>query len=213
MRKIAALAAALLVLAPPASSSGGALGRTFGVGIRAGTVRSMGGGWTAEKRMSEAVNAGPDVDVAFEKWIGDHFKNELDLKLAWMSFRDGSFPGAADDPSFTIPALVFSNSYFFGANRLRPFLSAGAGIYFWKINTGGPLRRVYRSEGERLEKMSYGLHGGAGAECMLSKRASLNLEARYHAILSQDRFIFGNEFTEQGVLTAAAGVSVYFTTP
>jgi hypothetical protein len=210
---VATIVASLLILSAPALAEGETLGRSFGIGMRIGTATSTNGGWSAGRSMPDAVRTGPDLNVAVEKWVTDHFEVELEAKLAWMSFREGAFPERVEHASFTVPALLFSNSYFFSMNRLRPFVAAGAGLYAWKINTGGPLGGVYRTGGERFEKMSYGLHGGLGAEYIVSRQASVLVEARYHFIFSQDRFVFGSEFTEQGMLTMSVGVSGYFSTP
>jgi hypothetical protein len=211
LKKIFIVVAVLALVAPLSKVGARDFNRSIGIGLRAGLASSVNGSWTAENSMRESAEAGPDFAIAIEKWIGGHFRCEMAVMLAWMNFKEGSFPAKADSPSFTVPGLTFSNSYHFTSNRVRPFLAAGAGVYFWKINTDGPLGCVYRREGEKLQKMSYGLSAGGGAELISSPRTSVTIDVRYHYVLCRDRFIFGSSFTEQGILTLTCGASFYLT--
>ncbi len=206
-----ALLATLLALCPgPSSAAGNALGGPFGIMLGAGACRSLDGAWTASQGMREATKLGPAFEVAVEKWIGGHYRCEAAAMLAWMDFEPASFPPGASDPSFTTGALLFGNFYHFTEARIRPFVAAGTGIYFWKMNTDKPLGGVLRVEGTRFQKASWGLNAGLGLEWAVSPLVSVMLEARYHYILSEDGFLFGDAFTEQGVLTAGLGVSYSF---
>lgn len=210
MKRIAAGVIALILCAQPTGAVGGDFARSFGIGVRGGIARALNGGWSAAQGMRGATKIGPDFEVAVEKWIGGHYRCEAAVMLAWMDFKTGTFPVGAAGPSFTTSALVFGNCYHFTDALLRPFVAAGAGIYFWNMNTDKPLGGVLRIGGTRFQKMSYGLNAGGGLEWAASPQLSIVLEARYHYILAQDRFLFGDAFTEQGVLTLGLGASCFF---
>jgi hypothetical protein len=210
LNRIAAGVIALILCAQPAGALGCDFARSFGIAVRGGMARSLNGGWDAARGMRGATKVGPDFEIAVEKWVGGHYRCEAAAMLAWMDFNKGAFPIAASGPSFTAGALVFGNCYHFTEARVRPFVAAGAGIYFWKMNMDRPLGGILRTEGTRFQKMSYGLNAGAGLEWVASPLFSIVLDARYHYILAEDRFLFGDSFTEQGVLTLGAGVSYSF---
>ncbi len=210
MRRIAAGVIALILCAQPTGALGGDFARSFRIGVRGGMARALNGGWSAAQGMRGATKIGPAFEVAVEKWIGGHYRCEAAAMLAWMDFKTGAFPVGAAGPSFTTSALVFGNCYHFTDARLRPFVAAGAGIYFWEINKDRPLGGVLRTGGTGFRKMSYGLNAGGGLEWAAAAHLAIILEARYHYILAEDRFLFGDAFTEQGVLTLGLGASYAF---
>jgi len=204
------IALLLMCLALLSSSSNAEPTRTFGFTVSAGTAISVNGSYNEAVDMPNALEAGYDYDIAFDKWIGRHFRASMTVKLAWMKFKNGTEGVAGESPSFTVPALVFRNFYHFASGRIRPFVSGGTGLYFWRFNTDGVLGSVARFEGERQQKMSIGVNAGAGLEVVLSKNSSILIDPSYHYILSQDRFVFGERFTEQGFVTLDVGFSYYF---
>jgi hypothetical protein len=210
MRRIAAVVIAAALCAQPSAALGAGWLRSFGITVGAGAARSLNGGWTAAQGMGQATTIGPDFEVALERWLGGHYRCEAAAVLGWMDFKAGAFPVQARGPSFTTSALLFGNCYHFTSERLRPFIAAGTGIYFWKINTDRPLGGVLRIQGSEFQKMSWGINAGGGLDWAASPLVSFILEARYHYILSEDRFLFGDSFTEQGVLTVGIGVSYAF---
>jgi len=191
---------------PPCSA---ASSRTLGVGLSAGFLKSISGSYDGSLEMNEALETGYSYGIELERWIGDHFRASMVFGLSWMRFKETASGVEGEDPCFTVPALMFRNSYHFTTGRIRPFISAGAGLYFWKFNSSGPLGAVMRFEGERLQKMSIGLLGGVGLEVAVSDNISVIIEPVYHYILSKDRFIFGEGFSEQGMMSFSLALHYY----
>jgi len=203
---VAIIAFALML---PATHSYASERRTLGISLSAGLAKSINGTYDGSLEMKDALKTGYDYNIDIERWIGEHFRASMTFKLSWMNFKDTAEGVTGESPSFTVPALIFRNSYHFTSHRIRPFVSAGAGLYFWKFNTDKPLGAVLRFEGERQQKMSIGLNIGAGVEIALSRNFSLIIDPVYHFILSKDSFVFGEGFSEQGMVSLSMGVHYY----
>ena len=182
----------------------------IGISLGGGFARSINGTYNGPYEMSDALNMGPSFNLSVERWIGDHFRTSMGFGLLWMNFKEDAEGPAGENPSFTIPVITFRNLYHFTTKKMRPFVSFGAGLYFWRFNTDKPLGSVLRFEGERQQKMSIGLSTGVGLEISIGPNISILIDPVYHYILSKDSFVFGNGFSEQGILTTNIGVCYTF---
>lgn len=213
MTRPTALLTATMILFASFSANSAERDRTFGFGIHTASIHSINGTYTDGTAMRDAVGVGPGFGATVERWVGKHFRTGITASLAWMGFNEDMSYEDNDSPTFSIFALVFDSSYHFTNKRLRPFLSAGAGLYSWRITEDGQFGTPQRFEGEKLEKLSIGLKAGFGIEYNINDSLSLKFESAYNYILAKDSFLFGNEFTEQGILMFGIGVTYYLTTP
>jgi len=184
----------------------------IGLTLSGGFTKSINGTYNGPYEMSDALRMGPSFNLSIERWIGNHFRTSMGFGLFWMNFKEDSEGISGENPSFTVPALTFRNSYHFTTKKVRPFVSFGAGLYFWRFNTDKPLGSVLRFEGERQQKMSIGLSAGAGLEISIGHNISILIDPVYHYILSKDSFVFGSGFSEQGIVTTNIGVCYTFGT-
>jgi len=74
------IALLLMCLALLSSSSNAEPTRTFGFTVSAGTAISVNGSYNEAVDMPNALEAGYDYDIAFDKWIGRHFRASMTVK-------------------------------------------------------------------------------------------------------------------------------------
>jgi hypothetical protein len=208
LRKTAVSIMVLLVLTLSQSAlSGSEPERSIGLSLSAGSIHSVNGTLKENSETRDITSTGLGFGISLEKWISKYFKTGITAYLSWVDIDSSVYPGEKGTPAFSLKALIFKNTYHISDRTLRPFISAGAGLYQWTVCQDGPLGDPITFEGEDMQKTSIGLNGGGGLEYLIDRRFSLSLEANYSYILSRDSFHFGKHFSAQGMVGLQLGIS------
>jgi len=182
------------------------MGGGFGVGVRTGMLMPLAGSYKAGVSSVDLLQHGVSHGVLLRQQISTHYGIEAGVDLGWAAFAQPYREEPSKTPHFVLPAATFCSLLRVPVGPLAPYAGAGVGIFPWRFTrdalTGDPVT----VEGEALQKMSAGVVGEAGVELKLTRWAAIFAEARVVYLLSRDRFLFGEHFSEQTLLIASGGV-------
>lgn len=184
--------------------------KKYGVVFEVGSLCSINGSFSNSEDLKDVVNPGLIFGLGMIMEINRQYFVEMLVTNGWMDLKviTSSFPSLS--PSFAITSINFDNVYYIYRDRYKVKFLAGPGIYYWRFTDDGPFGKIQKYEGEKFAKMSIGGDIGVGFEVDFNKKLCLSLTSRYHYILSKDRFFFGNDFSEQGLLDIRFGILSYF---
>ncbi len=195
----------ILALSGPATA-----GETIGVAPLFGFSKSVAGTYNTGQKSANILNPGTVFGLSFTRNITPHYQIEVQAFYTYLPFKKSARPNILREQVFLFPGIVFSNNLRWNLGPLTAYWPLGVGIYFWKYAVDGPRSDAVLYQGEKLEKMSPGFSTGLGLAFHLQKHFSLFAEARYHYVLCKDKFFFGENFSEQGVLLSLAGIRFSF---
>ncbi len=212
MRKTAFVAVTAVLWGVLLPRAGGAqiFGERFYVQAELLTGKSVTGTYTAQVSTPDMLEPGSGFGAGVGVELTPHYR--IASSLAWLAlpFKKDYRPNKLWRPTFEVPAWTFINILQWRLGRVTLELPLGVGIYFWRFTENGRGSDALQFEGQALEKMSFGINAGAGLEMRLVKSFRLFVAGTYHYILSQDRFLFGENFSEQGVFVWKSGLRWYF---
>ncbi|MCR4439009.1 MAG: hypothetical protein NUW13_08210 [candidate division KSB1 bacterium] len=177
-----------------------------GLGVRGGMLTPVAGSYNATLSTAELLDRGSSYGLFLRQQVGKHYGIEAAVDLGWAAFAPEHRQEQGMTPHFVLPAVTFSNVLRLPLGPVAPYGVAGVGIFPWRFTRDGLNGDPVSVEGEALQKMSAGITGGAGIELRLTRWLSLFGEARVASLLSRDRFLFGEHFSEQTMLTVNTGV-------
>ncbi|MGQ9560635.1 MAG: hypothetical protein ACUVTG_01080 [Candidatus Oleimicrobiaceae bacterium] len=183
-----------------------AIADSFGLGVRTGMLLPAAGSYNAEVSTAELLEQGYSHGLFLRQQISRHYGIEAGVDLGWAAFAQAHREDADKTPHFVLPAVTFCNRMGLPLGPVVPYAAVGVGIFPWRFTREGLTGDPVTVEGEALQKMTAGLVGGAGVELKLSRWAAIFVETRATYLLSRDRFLFGEHFSEQTVLTVGGGV-------
>ena len=184
--------------------------RRYGIVFEMGPFFSVNGTYSDSENLRDIVNPGPVFSFGLKMKVNNQYFVEMLITNGWMNFKDSKKPTSGLSPSYAVTNINFDNIYYIYQRHSKIKLLIGPGIYYWRFTNDGPFSRIQEFEGEKFNKMSIGGDIGLGFEIDFNKNVSLSLTTRYHYILSKDKFFFGNDFSEQGLLDIKSGISYYF---
>lgn len=190
-------------------SAGVLFGEGLGFRLHAGRIRSVAGSWNESTAMADYVDPGLSGGFSVTHRISERFGIEAGVELGWMNVSKEMKPDPSKDPAFVLPRVKVSNLVYFSAGRVSPYLRLGFQVTGWRFTEDGLDGKVAEFEGEKIQKMSFGLHGGLGVEVRLLSRLSLFGEAGINVLFCRDTFFFGKGFTEQGIMALGGGLVFY----
>ncbi|HHS12680.1 MAG TPA: hypothetical protein ENN03_02800 [bacterium] len=190
-------------------TTGVLFGEGLGIRLQADRIRSVSGSRDESTAMADYVDPGMSGGFAVTHRISPGFGIEAGVELGWMTVSKDMKPDPSKDPAFVLPRVKVSNLVYFSAGRVSPYLRLGFHVTGWRFTEDGPDGKVAEFEGEKIQKMSFGLHGGLGVEMKLLDRLSLFGEAGISVLFCRDTFFFGKGFTEQGILALGGGIVFY----
>ena len=200
----------LIWLAAPALAAAQIPGEKFYV--QGGLVigKSVSGNYTAGLTSSEMLEPGTGYSAGIGAQLSSHYRIESNVVLLELPFKREYRPNKLWRPTFALPGWIFSNVLSWRMGPVSLDFPFGVGVYFWSFTEDGLGSDPLQFEGQALEKMSMGFHAGAELEFGLFRSLRLFVRGTYHYILSKDRFLFGEGFSEQGVMQWQSGIRWYF---
>lgn len=133
-----------------------------------------------------------------------------------MNFEKGYRVEAGKTPAFEVHQITVSGIYNFAdliSSRIRPFVSAGIGLYPFRVTADGISGDTEKlANGNKFDKTSFGLNGGVGVEVLATNHLSAFGGLRYHYLFAKDDNKFGANanFGDQALLSLGLGLSYHF---
>jgi opacity protein-like surface antigen len=180
-----------------------------------GGITSVRGDFAPGLKTDEVVKDGQSFGLAWQYFPLRSLGIQAGYELGWMRFDKSHRLEPDKSPAFAIHQITLAGVYNF-ANladsraRIRPYLSAGAGIYPFRFTEDGITGKAQTlPNGKKFAKTSFGLNGGAGIEVLPMNRLSINGGARYHYLFAKDNDKFGTDsnFGDQANLSVGIGLS------
>jgi len=185
-------------------------GKTYGVLVGGGIIKSYKGTVSEGLNLKGLVNEGTAVNVGLRIKVSNKHTVEFHVSNDWMTYRDEMKMNPEKSPAFAITGINFENSYYLFKSRVSLKALLGPGIYYWRFTKDGPFGDPQIFEEEEFKKISIGASAGFGFELVLFSGLSLSVSSRYHLILSKDRFTFGEHFSEQQLIDVRTGIIYNF---
>ncbi|GBD94462.1 hypothetical protein BMS3Abin05_02071 [bacterium BMS3Abin05] len=209
MKKLSILIVCLFI--PLSSFAGtGFAGSTLGIAPLFGRSAAVSGTYSTNQKSADILQPGMVYGVSFSRRLSSYYRIEVQGIYTYLIFKKADRPNVLRKQAYVLSGIVFSNNLQLNFRRLTIYVPLGVGIYFWKYTQDGPASDVILYEGEKLHKMSPGFSTGLGFSFKINRHFSVFGDSRYHFILSKDKFFFGNDFTEQGLLLSTAGFRFWF---
>jgi hypothetical protein len=185
-------------------------GERFGVFVGPAVGRSVSGTYYTGTSMPEMLLPGAGAEMGISVEVSRHYA--IRSSFLWMAlpFKEEYRPNRLWKPAFELPAWLFTNEVRFVFSRLQIGIPFGAGIYFWRFSENSWGSDPFLFEGEKLQKMSFGIHAGVRLAWNVWGPFELFVEAKGHHIFAKDKFLFGEKFTEQGILLWQSGLQWWF---
>jgi len=181
----------------------------FGIRFNMSGVRPVNGTFRDNIKMSDYVNSSTGYSIAFRQQITKGFEVELQAFYQFLEISDQYKVDSAKKPGWLIPGISVSNIIPVFHWIAVPSLKFGADIIPWRFTDDGPKGETSLFEGEKVQKMSFGFHGGLELEVPVAKWFSIIAEARYTYLFCRDTFFFGETFSEQGIFSFSLGMAVF----
>ena len=197
----------LLVIIPFSPSFG--FGEKLGVRLESSGIKSLYGSFNDSTAMSDYLDPGMSYGIGIVHRISNYYTVEVSVDVGWMAVKENQRAVPSKRPVFFFPRISFSNLVSFPIGRIVPYTRLGVSIVPWKFTQDGPGGETTLFEGEKFQKISFGLHGGLGLELRLTNWFSVYGEGTFHYLLCRDEFFFGKGFTEQGILRFGGGIIFY----
>jgi len=197
-----------LLIVVPVSSSFGA-GEKLGFKLVTSGIKSLSGSFNDSTAMSDYLDPGMSYRIGIVHQISNYYAVEVNIDIGWMSVKKNQREDSSKEPVFFFPRISFSNLISFPLGKMIPYTILGVSIVPWKFTQDGSGGEATLFEGEKFQKMSFGLHGGLGLELRLTDWFSIYGEGAFHYLLCRDEFFFGKGFTEQGILRFGGGIIFY----
>ncbi|MCD6118164.1 hypothetical protein J7K93_14260 [bacterium] len=198
----------IVIMLIPLVAGFGADGK-LGIGFRASSLKSVKGTFRDNVAMSDYVNSAAGYGLIIRQQISKGFSVELGVDYGFMKLSQNCKIDESKNPGWVLPRISASNIVPIVRWIVVPSVKFGVDIVPWRFTEDGPKGETSLFEGEKVQKMSFGLHGGVELEIPLAKWISLIAEGRYTYLFCRDNFFFGETFSEQGLFSFSAGVTVF----
>jgi len=198
----------IVIMLIPFVAGFGADGK-LGVGFRLSNMKSVNGTFRDNITMSDYVNPAVGYSLIIRQQITKGFSVELGLDYGFMEISSEYKSDETKKPGWFLPGVSASNIIPLARWIIIPSIKFGVDIVPWRFTEDGPSGETSLFEGEKVQKMSFGLHGGIELEIPLANWISLFAEGRYTYLFCRDNFFFGETFSEQGFLSFSGGVTLF----
>ena len=195
----------------------------LGVGVDGGIMLPISGNVTADSTVSDYFKAGPSFGFHVKYNVIKEVGIQAGFNYAFMQMEDAIVKdSSAPDPYINMPQIylegILNMGSFFNDNNpnniWNPFITAGVGLYPWKITTDGVNGDAQLlSNNEELKKTSFGINFGGGLEVFATPKISFFAQGKYHYIFTSDSDTFGADlpdFDDTGYLEFTGGMTYYF---
>jgi len=189
----------------------------LGVGVDGGIALPSGGDVTSDSSFSDYFNLGPSFGLHVDYCVIPELSLRTGFRYTTMKMDDDANEDISVEPYFSTPSVYLNGVFNLGSffknpdNAFNPYVTAGVGMYFWKVTDDGMNGdAIVLENNEELSKTSFGLNGGVGFEYFATDALSIFAEGTYDYIFTEDEDTFGKNFSNLGSIGIRAGLTYHF---